>query len=159
MSEKIALKEVLAAVDMNARGLWDEIDEDQRKALKSEFFILNRYVSSVKTNNVDIQQHYILAVNEYFNKHWYTLQKHPKLLWQLLSMCGHESGRVFFHEWIGFKKKNKDDSNKKIKYLSESFPDKKADEIKLLAQINSVEDLKEHARTRGIEEQEIAKLF
>ena len=80
MNEKIELKEKLAAVDLNVKSLWDEISDDQRKALKSEFFILNRYVSSVKTTDKNLQEHFLLTVNEYFNKHWNTLQKHPKLL-------------------------------------------------------------------------------
>ena len=35
MSEKIELKEKLAAVDMGAKSLWDDITDDQRKSLKS----------------------------------------------------------------------------------------------------------------------------
>ena len=107
MSEKIELKDKLAAVDMNYKGLWDEIDEDQRKNLKQEFFILNRYISSAKTNSRDAKEHYVLAVNEYFNKYWNDLQGHPQLMWQLLCMCGYESKDIFFHEWIGFKKKGR----------------------------------------------------
>ena len=121
MSEKIELKDKLAAVDMNYKGLWDEIDEDQRKNLKQEFFILNRYISSAKTNSRDAKEHYVLAVNEYFNKYWNDLQGHPQLMWQLLCMCGHESKSIFFHEWIGFKKKDAA-SNKMTKFLSSIFP-------------------------------------
>ena len=42
MSDKIELKDKLAAVDMNYKGLWDEISDEQRKSIKSELFILNR---------------------------------------------------------------------------------------------------------------------
>ena len=84
MSEKIELKEKLAAVDLNSKDLWDLMDEEQRKSLKQEFFILNRYVSNAASQPREIQEHFVLAVNEYFNKHWFTLQNHPKLLWQLL---------------------------------------------------------------------------
>ena len=87
MSEKIELKEKLAAVDMNFRTLWDEMDADQRKALKNEYFILNRYISNVQSSKREVQEHFVLTVNEYFNKNWNILQKHPKLLWLLLCMC------------------------------------------------------------------------
>ena len=158
MSEKIELKDKLAAVDMNYKGLWDEIDEDQRKNLKQEFFILNRYISSSKTNSRDVKEHYVLAVNEYFNKYWNDLQGHPQLMWQLLCMCGHESKNIFFHEWIGFKKKDAA-SNKMTKFLSTIYPDKKNDEIELLAKMTSKAEAKELARDLGYEESEIAKLF
>ena len=36
MSDKIELKEKLAAVDLNVKSLWDDINDDQKKALKSE---------------------------------------------------------------------------------------------------------------------------
>jgi hypothetical protein len=84
MSEKIELKEKLAAVDLYATDLWDSLTDEQKKSLKGEFFLLNRYVSNVKSNNRNHQEHFVLTVNEYFNKHWNTLQKHPKLLWRLL---------------------------------------------------------------------------
>ena len=158
MNNKIELKEKLAAVDINAKSLWDEISEEQQKTLKQEFFILNRYISSVKTTKREIQEHYVLAVNEYFNKHWYTLQKHPKLLWQLLCMCGHESQQVFFHEWIGFKKKDQNTS-KMTKFLSEIYPNRKDDEIALLAKMTTKQEAKQLARDYGYDETEIAKMF
>lgn len=156
MSEKIELKDKLASVDMNYKGLWDEIDADQQKSLKSEFFILNRYISNVKTSKRETQEHFVLAVNEYFNKYWNDLQKHPKLMWQLLCMCGHESQQVFFHEWIGFKKKP---NNKMIKFLAEIYPHLKDDELEVLVEITTKAEAKELARDYGYDEKEIAKLF
>ena len=41
--------------------------------VKKEFYILNRYISNVKTNKTEIQQHYVLTVNEYFNKNFFNL--------------------------------------------------------------------------------------
>jgi hypothetical protein len=157
MSEKIELKDKLAAVDMNYKGLWDEIDDDQRKSLKNEFFILNRYISNVKTSNRDIQEHYVLAVNEYFNKHWYTLQKHPKLMWQLLCMTAHESQQIFYHEWIGFKKKKS--PNKVQKLLEVLYPDKKIDEIELLAELTTISDAKKLAQDYGYDDKQITKIL
>jgi hypothetical protein len=158
MSEKLELKEKLAAIDLNSKSLWDDVDDDQRKIIKNEFFILNRYISNAKTSNREIKEHFVLAVNEYYNKHWNELQKHPKLLWQLLCMCSHESKQIFFHEWIGFKKKDAA-TNKMTKFLSEVYPNKKNDEIELLAKLTTKQEAKELARDFGYEESEIAKMF
>lgn len=157
MSDKIELKEKLAAVDMNVKTLWDDINDDQRKSLKSEFFILNRYVSSVKSNKRDIQEHFVLTVNEYFNKHWNVLQKHPKMLWQLLCMCSHDSRNIFYHEWIGFKRKK--GNNKIAKFLSEMYPAKKDDEIELMSMLTTEKECKELARSMGYEDKQVDKLF
>ncbi len=157
MTEKIELKDKLAAVDLGARNLWDDINDDQRKSLKQEFFILNRYISNVKGQTRETQEHFVLTVNEYFNKHWNTLQKHPKLMWQLLCMCSHESKKIFFHEWIGYKKKKGD--SKRIKFLEEKFPHLKDDELELLAEMTELSELKQLAEDYGYSKQEIAKLF
>jgi hypothetical protein len=157
MTEKVPLKEVLAAVDLGARSLWDEIDDDQRKALKSEFFILTRYISSAKGTSRDVQEHFVLTVNEFFNKHWNTLQKHPKLLWQLLCMCSHESQRIMFHEWIGFKKKA--GSSKATKLLAEIYPQKKMDEVEMLAVLLTTKEIKALAEEHGFDEKKLDKMF
>jgi hypothetical protein len=157
MSEKIELKETLAAVDMGARTFWNELNGTQQANLKKEFFLLNRYVSSVKTSDSELQEHFILTVNEYFNKNWNDLQAHPKLLWQLLCLCSHESKKLFFHEWIGYKKKK--GSNKKTKFLLEIYPNKKLDEIELLASLSTDKECKELAKLHGYEDKQIEKMF
>ena len=158
MSEKIELKEKIAAVDENVRELWDAMDPEQQKSLKNEYFILNRYISNAKTSNVEIQQHFVLTVNEYFNKHWNLLQKHPKLMWMLLCMCSWDGQTRFYHEWVGHKKKTGSDS-KKVKFLADIYPQKKMDEIELLAKLTTDKELKELAKLYGMEDSVIAKKF
>lgn len=158
MSEKVELKEKIAAVDENIRELWDAMDADQQKSLKSEFFILNRYISNAKSNNKEVQQHFVLTVNEYFNKNWNVLQKHPKLLWLLLCMCSYDGKTQFYHEWIGNKKKTGSDS-KKVKFLTDLYPNKKIDEIELLAKLVTDKEIKDLARKYGMDEPTIAKKF
>ena len=55
MSEKLELKDVLGALDLGAREVWDELSEEQKKSVA--FFLLNRYMSSVKSTNRDLQEH------------------------------------------------------------------------------------------------------
>jgi len=158
MSEKVELKEKIAAVDENIRELWDAMDTDQQKSLKSEFFILNRYISNARSTNKEVQQHFVLTVNEYFNKNWNVLQKHPKLLWLLLCMCSYDGKTQFYHEWIGNKKKTGSDS-KKVKFLTDLYPNKKIDEIELLAKLVTDKEIKDLARKYGMDEPTIAKKF
>lgn len=157
MTEKVELKEKIQAVDQNIRELWDAMDPENQKSLKSEFFILNRYISNAKVNKPEIQQHFVLTVNEYFNKNWNDLQKHPKLLWLLLCMCSYDGKSQFFHEWIGFKRKAGSNS-KKVKFLLEVYPNKKVDECELLADLMSDKEFKEFAKMHGIDDNEISKI-
>ena len=152
---KLALKDILEAVDQGGRDLWDLFDEEQKKDVK--FFLLNRYVSSVRTSNREVQEHFVLATNEYFNKHWNLLYKHPKLLWQLLCCCGYENKQAYFHEWIGNKKKAGD--GKKLKLLQELYPSRKMDELEMLAEMMTTKELKHLAQEQCWDDKKIDKFF
>lgn len=155
MSDKLELKEKIQAVDQNVRELWDALDETNQKSLKNDFFILNRYISNVKGQSREVQEHFVLTVNEYFNKYWFDIQKHPKLVWLLLCMCSYDGQRSFFHEWIGNKKRKTD--NKKIKFIEELYPDKNETELQLLCRKYSSKDLIELAREQGLDDSTINK--
>ena len=48
---KLPVKDILAAVDMNGKGVWDELNDDERKQVS--FWLLNRYVSAVQGSTDD----------------------------------------------------------------------------------------------------------
>ena len=158
MSEKIDLKEKIQAVDQNIRELWDALDAEQQKDLTGDLYVLNRYISSVKTSNVEIQQHYLLSVNEFYNKNWNDLQKnHPKLLWLLLCLCNYDGKTKFYHEWIGAKKVGNATTNKRAKVLEELYPLKKYDEIELLAKLSTDKEVIELAADYGLDAAAVKK--
>ena len=156
MSGKVELKEKIQAVDMNIRELWDELDEVNQKALKGEFFILNRYISNVSSCDREIQEKFVIAVNNYYNTNWFLLQKHPKLLWLLLCMCSYNGEKTFYHEWIGNKKKDGND-NKKVQFLAELNPAMKMHEVEMLAKITPTKEITRLAKDYGFEDKEIKK--
>jgi hypothetical protein len=157
MTDTLLLKEILAAVDTNVKELWDASDDDNKKVIKGDLFRLNRYISNVKSGGRETKEHFVLTVNEYFNKHWHTLQQHPKLLWMLLCMCN-LNGKVFYHEWIGYKKKT-DNVDKKIKFLQELYPNYKMDELELLASMYTDNEITSLAMELGLDEKQSKKLL
>ena len=64
---KLPLKDVLAAMDMNAKNVWDELSDDERKQVS--FYLLNRYASAVKGSKQD-KELQILKTNQYYNKNF-----------------------------------------------------------------------------------------
>ena len=73
---KLPIKDVLAAIDMNAKDVWKELSDEERKQVS--FWLLNRYISSVKGSR-DKQELAIFKTNEYYNKNWNVLgTRHPK---------------------------------------------------------------------------------
>ena len=77
-------------------------------------------------------------------------------MWMLLCMCNWNGEKTFFHEWIGYKKKSGSNS-KKVNFLAELYPNKKMDEIELMASINSDKEIKELAKSYGMDDATIAK--
>ena len=57
-----------------------QLSEDEKKQVS--FWLMNRYVSSVKGNR-DKQELAVFKTNEYYNKNYMEISKHPKLQWQL----------------------------------------------------------------------------
>jgi Cft2 family RNA processing exonuclease len=144
-------KDMIPAVDLGLKDLWDAATEEGRKEIKGDFWNLNRYISNVKTNNREHQEHFVLTTNEFYNKNWNEIQKHPKLVWQTLCMCSHESKKTFFHEWIGLKKQK----NKKEEFLAELFPDTKMSDIETMAVITTDKEIKEYCATLGWDKKQI----
>jgi hypothetical protein len=145
--QKLPIKDVLAAIDMGAKNVWDELNDEERKAVG--FWLLNRYVSSVKGSR-EKQELAIFKTNEYYNKNWNELgMKHPKLQWQLICQAGNTK-KIEFHQWIGFKKKAGGNGNG-IKLLQKIYPNMKEDEIELLANLSTKKELKQLAKEHDIE--------
>lgn len=159
MTDTLQLKELLAAVDTNIKELWDASDDANKKVIKGDLFRLNRYISNVKSSSRDTKEHFVLTVNEYYNKNWNTIQQHPKLQWMLLCMCNLDGRSIFYHEWIGYKKKADSTTDKKIKFLETLYPNYKLDELELLASMYSDAEIKTLAKDLGFDNNQIKKLL
>ena len=148
---KLPIKDVLAAIDMNGKGVWKELTAEERKSVS--FWLLNRYVSAVQGSRDD-QELAVFKVNEYYNKHFNTIgvgkeNGHQELMWQLLCMSG-SWGKIRFHPYIGFKKKG-GSNNKAIKLLERIHPNMKTFEVEMLADMYSTKELKQLAEDYNIE--------
>lgn len=144
-------KDVIPAIDQDGRDLWDLFNDEQKKEIKGDFFVLNRYISSAKTSNRDTQEHFVEAVNEFYNKNWASMANHPKLQWLSLCICSHPSKKEFFHEWIPLKK----EKNKKEALLSELFPNMKNADIETLAAITSDKEIKKYCEGLGWDKKQV----
>ena len=150
-AEKIAIKEILSWIDNGESAIWDQLEDEHKKQIS--FWLLNRYVSGIQGNR-DKQELAVFKTNEYYNKHFNDIgvsrdKGHPKLLWQLLCMCGN-TGKNEFHPWIGFKKRD-GITGKAMALLEKLNPNMKTDEIELLARISTKKELKALAKDHNIE--------
>lgn len=147
-------KDMIPAVDMGFKDLWDAVSDEGKKEIKGDFWNLNRYISNVKTSNRELQEHYVLTVNEFYNKNWNEIQNHPKLVWMTLAMCGHESKKTQFHEWLPLKR----EKDKKTEFLAELFPDMKLSDVDALSSITTEKEIKKYCEGMGWDKVQIAKI-
>ena len=148
-------KDMIPAVDMGLKDLWDAATEEGRKEIKGDLWNLNRYVSNVSvTANPYVQvkrpsreekEHFVLTVNEFYNKNWNEISKHPKLQWMSLCVCSNENKQTYFHEWIPLKK----EKNKKEEFLAQLFPNMKRSDIETLATITTDKEIKRYCEDLG----------
>ena len=143
--QKLPIKDILAAIDMNAKNVWKELSDEERKQVS--FWLLNRYISAVQGSR-DKMELAVFKTNEYYNKHYMDVSKHPQLQWQLLCNSGN-TGKIEYHPWIGFKKKN-GNNNAAIKLLETIYPNMKTNEVELLARISTKKELKQLAEDHDI---------
>ena len=149
MSDKLSLNDVLGAVDLDGKEIWDDLSESQQKSIV--FYTLNRYISSV-VGSREVQEHYLLVGNERYNKNLFAvLSKHPKLCWQLACSCSHESKKIYRHQWLSLKK----EKNKKESFLAELFPDAKLSDIEMLAKETTTKEIKQYCESLGWEKKQI----
>ena len=114
-----------------------------------KYFATKQVCLSVAGNRED-QELAVFKTNEYYNKDYMVVSKHPKLMWQLLCQSGN-TGKIKFHQWIGFKHKARKEHDDGIKLFNQIFPNMKQDEIEMLASTHTKKELKQLAEEHGIE--------
>jgi hypothetical protein len=147
-------KDMIPAVDMGLKELWNAATEEGRKEIKGDLWNLNRYISNVKSNNRELQEHFVLTVNEFYNKGWNEISKHPKLQWQSLCVCSHESKKTYFHEYLPLKRVK----NKKTEFLMTLFPTMKVSDAETLAAITTDKEIKQYCESLGWDKKQIADI-
>jgi len=147
----IPLKDIMAALDKRDKGYYNRLTAEQKKAFSS--WMMMRYASSVQGKDA---AHYIYMTNELVNRDYSEVSRHPELQWLLLSACG--VGKIQFHPYLKppNAKKKKD---KVSEFISSIHPHMKSEEVALLQEINSKDELKDYARSHGYDDKSIKDIF
>ena len=139
----------MAAYDRKDRAYYDKFSDEQRKQFST--YLMLKYGANVG-GSADMQAYYLMATNERVNKHFFDINRHPKLQWLACTSVSPQMGNQF-HYWLKGKKKEGD--NKSQKFLAKLYPAMKQDEINLLAQLNDKRDIADLARSLGYDDKSI----
>lgn len=146
MSDKLNIANEMAVFDRKDRNFYDNLTDEERKKFSN--FLMIRWGSSVQGSR-DLQEFYVISCNERLNKNFFAINRHPKLQWLCATTVSPGMG-TFRHQWIAPKKKEAG-SNAVQKQLAELFPNKKTDEIELLASITDKKELAAYLKSLGHE--------
>jgi hypothetical protein len=144
--DKLNIANEMACFDHKDREFYDNLTDEERKKFSN--YLMIRWGSSVN-GSADLQEYYLIATNERLNKHFFDLNKHPKLQWLCSTTVSPGMGTVR-HNWISTKKKEPGIGSIEKK-IAELFPNLKDDEIELMAQINTKKDIDNYLKDLGQE--------
>ena len=144
--DKLSINNEMAVFDRKDRTFYDGLTVDERKKFSN--FLMIRYGSSVQGSR-DLQEFYLISTNMRLNKHFFTINRHPKLQWLCATTVSPGMGTQR-HAWIAPKKKEPGAGSVK-KQLSELFPHLKDDELEVLAEINTKKDIDAYVKALGRE--------
>jgi hypothetical protein len=150
MTDKLNIANEMRQFDSKNRMFYRDLTDEERK--KFSTYLMIRWGSSVQ-GSTELQQYYLMACNENFNRHFFDLARHPELQWLSATTVSPGMG-TFRHDWIK-QKKREGGSSKAVKFLRQIYTTYSEDELELLAKINTTEDLKQLARKHGWDDRRI----
>ena len=151
--DKLSIRSEMAAFDRKNREFYDSLTDEEKK--KFSPFLMIRYGATV-TGNTDLQAYYLMSCNERLNKNFFDINtaQHKKLQWLMATTVSPGMGTQY-HQWLAAKKREGTNNNKAVKFLRELHPELREDEIRLLSEINSKDELKKYARQLGWDDKRI----
>jgi len=142
--EKLSIQNEMMQFDQKNRGFYDSLTDEERKKFSN--YLMIRWGSAVQGSS-ELQEFYLISTNERLNKHFFAINKHPKLQWLAATSVSPGMGS-HRHQWIAPKKKEAG-SNEVKKFLLEQFPAMKISDIETLANFVTKKDIKEYQREHG----------
>jgi hypothetical protein len=144
--DKLSIQNEMAQFDCKNRRFYDELTDEERKKFSN--YLMIRWGSAVQ-GSAELQEFYLIATNERLNKHFFAINRHPKLQWLCATTVSPSMG-TNRHQWIAPKKKEGSTSAIR-KQLAELFPTLKNDELDVMSAITTKKELDSYLQKLGRE--------
>jgi len=144
--EKLSIQNEMSVFDRKDRTFYDTLTDEERKKFSN--YLMIRWGSAVQ-GSAELQEFYLVATNERLNKHFFTVNKHPKLQWLMATAVSPGMGS-HRHQWIAPKKKETG-SNEIKKMLMDLYPSSKMQDIDTLSKLVDKKQLKQMLKDQGKE--------
>jgi hypothetical protein len=146
MTDKLSISNEMSEFDRKNRRFYDELTDEEKKKFSN--YLMIRWGSAVQGSR-DLQEFYLVSCNERLNKHFFAINRHPRLQWLCATTVSPDLGS-HRHLWIAPKKKETGITGLR-KQLAELYPNLKSDELDVMAKITTKKELNDHLRELGRE--------
>jgi hypothetical protein len=143
-ARELDLSKTLAAIAKKDRYYYRGLTEQQKKEFSA--FVYQKFVSNVSGDCMK-QVCFIAFTNTNVNMNLFLLSRHPELQWMTLTTVNPTTEHCNFKFTAGGNKIK----NKKQKILEAVYPDAKIDDLRLLAEINSDQEINDIAEQHHLE--------
>jgi hypothetical protein len=134
--------------DLKHRDFYDELTDEERKKFSN--YLMLRWGSAVQGSR-EIQEFYLIATNERLNRHFFSINRHPKLQWLCATAVSPGLGAQR-HQWIAPKKKEGSaGAGSKKKQILNLFPNMKLSDADVLSELITQKELDAYQRELGNE--------
>jgi hypothetical protein len=144
--DKLSIQNEMMCFDRKDRNFYSSLTDEERKKFSN--FLMIRWGSSIQ-GSAELQHYYLQSSNHYVNKHFFAINRHPKLQWLCATAVSPDLGPQR-HQWIAPKKKEAGATGVR-KQIAELFPHLKDDEIELMSKINTKKDIDVYLKQLGQE--------
>ena len=145
--EKLSIKNEMQQFDRKNRQFYDDLTDEERKKFSN--YLMIRWGSAVRGSR-ELQEFYVIATNERLNRHFFAVNRQPKLQWLMATTVSPGLGTQD-HAWIAPKKKEIG-SNEVKKMLLDLYPTMKISDLETLAALVARKELKDYLREHGAPE-------
>ena len=144
--DKLSIQNEMMCFDRKDRDFYSSLTDEERKKFSN--YLMIRWGSSIQ-GSAELQHYYLQSSNHYVNKHFFAINRHPKLQWLCATAVSPGLGTQR-HQWIAPRKKEAGASGIR-KQIAELFPHLKDDEIELMSKINTKKDIDTYLKQLGQE--------
>ena len=144
--DKLSIANEMSQFDRKNREFYNELNDEERKKFSN--YLMIRWGSAVHGSR-ELQEFYVISCNERLNKHFFAVNRHPKLQWLCATTVSPGLGTQR-HQWIAPKKKEASSGTVR-KQLAELYPYMKDDELDVMTRITTKKELDSYLKELGRE--------
>ena len=139
--DKLSIANEMTQFDRKNREFYNELTDEERKKFSN--YLMIRWGSAVQGSK-ELQEFYVIATNQRLNRHFFAVNRHPRLQWLMSTTVSPGLGTQR-HVWIAPKKREPGATGIR-KQLAELYPHLKDDELDVMTRITTAKELADYQR-------------